>query len=122
MPVAGSISFAVDGTVMTVQPSGIEEVFPEPVIHFTLGGGRIVCEPSQPANVIVTFGVEAAKKGAVTQLRTLRGAAAIHTITYTDIGGNTQERTVYIPQVPYSQFLLAEAVEQISITMVNLET
>lgn len=120
MPIAGVIDFKIGGTTMTYQPSGIEEIFPEPIVHNTLGSARIVSEPLQPAQVVVTWGVEAARKEAIQELRTKRANIGLRTISYADITGATQTRTVYIPQIPYSQFLLANAVDQVSITMVTL--
>lgn len=120
MPVAGSIEFKIDTVKLTNQPSGIEEVFPDPVVHSLIGGGRIVSEAMQSANVAVTWGADAARKDAISELRTKRGTVGLHTIAYTDITGSTQTRTVYIPKIPYSQFLLAEAVDQITINFITV--
>src|SRR3972149_662675 len=120
MTIAGDISFKIDNVLMTYQPSGIEEIFSEPIVHNVLGGSRVVSEPTQPANIVATWGVEAARGSAITELRPKRSTSGSPTISYSDISGTTQTKTIYMPKIGYSQFLLANAVEQVAVTFVVL--
>jgi len=117
---SGSINFAINGTVMTVQPSGIGEIYPAVIEHKTLSGRRLMVESSAGPVVEVTWGVQAARGTIWYLLNQARSASGSITISYLNAAGSSTSRTVYMPKVNYDQFLMTNAIEPLTLTFYTL--
>lgn len=114
------INFTIAGSVLTYQPSGIHEIYADTVVNTTLSGSRVVIEPSVGPIVEVLWGVDAANAGVINHLRTVRPSSGSVAISYTDATGATVNRTVYMPKIPYQQFLKTDVIAQLTLQFLTL--
>lgn len=117
---AGIINFAIGGGTLTNQPSGIREIYPEVNVNLTLSGNRVIVESQAGPVVEVVFGVQAARAAIIAELRNARPASGSVAISYIDATGATTTRQVYMPKINYSQFLMTNAIEQMTLSFYTL--
>ena len=117
---ANDINFSIGGTVITYQPSGIHEIYPDVQVYPTLGGARVIVEPTVGPIIECVWGVDAARAAVISELRTRRSSSGSVSISYIDATGTAIARTVYMPKVPYQQFLRTNIISQLTLQFYTL--
>lgn len=117
-----TLNFSINGTILTTQPSTVEEVFPRHTEHDLPSGTRLVYEPLHPRLLRLTWGVTGAVAAAISELRTKRPSSGVATIAWDDFQSGTQQYTAYIPQIGYSWGPSDHYVERFSIEFVTIAT
>jgi len=117
-----ALNFSINGTILTTQPSSVEEVYPEPTIHNLPSGTRVVLEQLHPRNLRATWGVGGAAIAAMTELRTKRPASGVGTIAWVTVEGGTLKYTAYIPQLGVSWGPSTNYVQRFTVEFQTLAT
>ena len=99
-----ALTFLVDNVAMTLLPSGVVELLPDPEVYQTAAGGQLVGHNDSPGMVEVRFGMEASRRDWVAELQTKRGRALQHVISYRNAADDALiHRNVYIPEVRFGR-------------------
>ena len=63
-----ALTFLVDNVAMTLLPSGVVELLPDPEVYQTSAGGQLVVHNDSPGMVEVRFGMEASRRDWVAEI------------------------------------------------------
>lgn len=111
-----ALTFAIDATTMTNQPSSIEDTPVQANTFRGLDGSYTAFTPSKGRMLRVTWGVDVAVTAVLAELRTARGGTVEHTLTWNNEAGSGQSMdALWLGDPPYTQ-LPSELVRTFTIT------
>lgn len=96
--------FKIDNVDMTYKPSHVQVTPPEVSVYPGPGTGKGIVQPMIPPILEVRWGVDAAIRSAIAELKTKRGRRLIHALSWTNEGETgTKHCNAMIPEIGYGQ-------------------